>query len=794
MTKRFSVLFLLFSSFLTLYVYSESMLSINRCTSKYMTAFTPEDYRQTMQTAVIHDYPINGILYPVIGFPSMLTGDFFSLTVIFRLEHDISFSAYEVEYVKIFRTDENGKDEFLILHPAYSDFDRYSYEQYVDKIGPDTWLLRIFVPYRLPEAGYDIALKIRGGEEMISRNAVFFPRYEYEDPTKFIVFSNLQRAGNDLNEDLNFNSGEYPRQNGDPQKGIVDAAFSQFNAGSSHFAVMLGDAVDGIDFQNEYSGFYDLALNLEIPMFAVPGERDLLTRFTSNDIETTTLPEFDGLEYWSKFIAPTNNAFLLGRRYLLLDTNEGSAQKRASEETSGFELKPETLEWLENDSNYEYAAVFGHFTPTGETHSSETGKELLKILADKNYPPVYFSGHDRQDAVSVFDHGSELVENSGIFTDKKMEFISTTPLSGSGNGYLGFRKVEVVSVKNSNAEFLYNDVSYNYTCGRYENCQPDDPEKRGMQSVPAGNMWVKYSWESGSDEKESLFSGGDGSSESVTAEIVNWLPTDEEVTLRFIMPAAKYGYKLDNANFTFADAVASSDLSTVFLTVKGKIPAGSTLDDFYNKNFTKFTDYVTISPSNAREIPTPLVDFPEKIDVAEMMVHNVWVRNAFKFSSLIWQVQIQYMNSDPQIFDFAGGEEIELDDIVQKTFSHNYYLRYTTPDGISGKLGFTIEIEANYDNGCCDWDDDEYDQGTDTGHYSDEDDQGTDADHYSDEDDQGTDADHYSDEDDQGTDADHYSDEDNTSDTDSADSASDSEEKGGSSQKKSGSGCSTMVL
>ena len=768
MTKRFSVLFLLFSSFLTLYVYSESMLSINRCTSKYMTAFTPEDYRQTMQTAVIHDYPINGILYPVIGFPSMLTGDFFSLTVIFRLEHDISFSAYEVEYVKIFRTDENGKDEFLILHPAYSDFDRYSYEQYVDKIGPDTWLLRIFVPYRLPEAGYDIALKIRGGEEMISRNAVFFPRYEYEDPTKFIVFSNLQRAGNDLNEDLNFNSGEYPRQNGDPQKGIVDAAFSQFNAGSSHFAVMLGDAVDGIDFQNEYSGFYDLALNLEIPMFAVPGERDLLTRFTSNDIETTTLPEFDGLEYWSKFIAPTNNAFLLGRRYLLLDTNEGSAQKRASEETSGFELKPETLEWLENDSNYEYAAVFGHFTPTGETHSSETGKELLKILADKNYPPVYFSGHDRQDAVSVFDHGSELVENSGIFTDKKMEFISTTPLSGSGNGYLGFRKVEVVSVKNSNAEFLYNDVSYNYTCGRYENCQPDDPEKRGMQSVPAGNMWVKYSWESGSDEKESLFSGGDGSSESVTAEIVNWLPTDEEVTLRFIMPAAKYGYKLDNANFTFADAVASSDLSTVFLTVKGKIPAGSTLDDFYNKNFTKFTDYVTISPSNAREIPTPLVDFPEKIDVAEMMVHNVWVRNAFKFSSLIWQVQIQYMNSDPQIFDFAGGEEIELDDIVQKTFSHNYYLRYTTPDGISGKLGFTIEIEANYDNGCCDWDDDEYDQGTDTGHYSDEDDQGTDADHYSDED--------------------------NTSDTDSADSASDSEEKGGSSQKKSGSGCSTMVL
>ena len=234
---------------------------------------------------------------------------------------------------------------------------------------------------------------------------------------------------------------------------------------------------------------------------------------------------------------------------------------------------------------------------------------------------------------------------------------------------------------------------------------------------------------------------------------MNWLPTDEEVTLRFIMPAAKYGYKLDNANFTFADAVASSDLSTVFLTVKGKIPAGSALDDFYNKNFTKFTDYVTISPSNAREIPTPLVDFPEKIDVAEMMVHNVWVRNAFKFSSLIWQVQIQYMNSDPQIFDFAGGEEIELDDIVQKTFSSNYHLRYTTPDGISGKLEFTTKIEENYDNGCCDdWYDDDDDHGSDTGSG----DYGTDS--------------------------------------GSSDSGSDSGEESASPQKKSSSGCLMLVL
>ena len=580
---------------------------------------------------------------------------------------------------------------------------------------------------------------------MISRNAVFFPKYENKDPTKFIVFSNPRTAGNDSSEDLNFNSGEYPRQNGDPQKGIVNAAFSQFNAGSSHFAVMLGDAVDGIDFQNEYSDFYDLALNLEIPMFATPGERDLLTRFASNDIETTTLPEFDGLEYWSKFIGPTNNVFIFrGRMYLLLNTDDETPQERVNQEDNkGCLISEKTLEWLENYPGYDFAAVFGHSIPVGEMPSSDTSAKLLEILSGKN--TLCFSGQNCEDSVVSFDEYEEIVPNSGITAPKKTEFVYTTAMSGEGNGYPGFRKVETANDSDLTP-------SYNYTCGRYENCQPDNPEKRGMQSVPAGNMWVEYSWESGSGEKESLFRGGDGSSESVTAEIVNWLPTDEEVTLRFIMPAAKYGYKLDNANFTFADAVASSDLSTVFLTIKGKIPAGSALNDFYNKNFTKFTDYVTISPSNAREIPTPLVDFPEKIDVAEMMVHNVWVRNAFEFSSLIWQVKTQYMNSDPKIFDFAGGEEIDLDDIVQKTFSHNYYLRYTTPDGISGRLGFTIEIEENYDNGCCDWDDDEYE-----------------------------------------TDSDHNSDEDG-SDTDSVDSGLYYGDDSGPSQKKSGSGCSMQVL
>ena len=106
------------------------MQSMNRSSQKYGEQFTLEDYQQTMQTAGISDYPINGILYPVIGFPSM--ADYLSLTVIFRLEHDVHFSVYEVEYVKIFRSDENGRHEFLTLHPAYTHYENFY--QYVDRI------------------------------------------------------------------------------------------------------------------------------------------------------------------------------------------------------------------------------------------------------------------------------------------------------------------------------------------------------------------------------------------------------------------------------------------------------------------------------------------------------------------------------------------------------------------------------------------------------------------------------------------------------------------------------------
>ena len=182
------------------------------------------------------------------------------------------------------------------------------------------------------------------------------------------------------------------------------------------------------------------------------------------------------------------------------------------------------------------------------------------------------------------------------------------------------------------------------------------------------------------------------------------------------------------------------------------------MDDFYNRNFTKFTDYVTISQNVTGGVAVlPNVDFPKKIELTDYGVEGAYayVRNYPDYSSLVWQVEVQYMGSDPVIFDFAGGGSVDLEDIVYSTYSRNYYLRYTTPNGIAGRLKFTTKIEENYD--CCADIDEDY---TDTG----SEESGTDSDSADSQD----------------------------ADNDSCDSA-DSDENSDSAKKKS-SGCSALVL
>ena len=722
----------------------ESMASINRF-PQISDIF--EDYLIQTQTKTILDPKINGILYPVIGFPAMVTPDEPCFSVIYKAENLLWTEKTEV---KIVRIDENGITEYLTLHPYMQQ------HNYLRTYPGDIAHIKLCTNIILPEAKYDIIVKPFVGDqpEMISRNAVFFPHYKKSDPTKFLIVADPQIEDllSKKTNDMNFNPENYPFYaensllNYDQQFGIIKATFSQLNSADTNFSVMLGDIAYGRDYQQEYSDFYDMMLKLEIPMFSIPGNHDGYAHFTKVNDLTTPL-EWDGLEYWAKFLGPMNNAFnFRNKTYLLLNAYDGTAQRRASSQIGigdtgaspvanwGGYLAEKTLNWAKTVLEHnDVAAVFGHMMPLGqdgtgvyhenrafskiygivsvideqewnidssswdsdptdgifnETQTFNNGVSFTSFLAKKAKPPIYFSGHTHHDKVFTFEKGAELIPDTGIIAPEKMEFIMTTTMATSGSGdFWGFRRVEMSD----------DEVSYNYTCGRYENCGLDK-SIHGMQSVPAGNLWVNYSWQHGSENKESIFAGGDGTAVKVTAEIVNYLPTEEDVTLRFIMPKSEYGYKLDNENFKIVDAAASAEQSKVIIIAKGKIAAGSELDAFYNKNFTKFTDSVTISPITEGKVHVPEIEYTQ--NASDIIPASGKVLNSDEFSSLIWRVKAP---EDQTVTDFASGESFTFlpNTITYGTWDWDFYLRYTTLTGASGIVSFTVIFDFPEEEECC---------------------------------------------------------------------------------------------
>ena len=84
----------------------ESMASINRFPQN--SDFF-EDYQIQTQTKAILDPAINGILYPVIGFPAMVTPDEPCFSVIFRHDHFSPNLYYSVKVKLVRRKKKRGK-------------------------------------------------------------------------------------------------------------------------------------------------------------------------------------------------------------------------------------------------------------------------------------------------------------------------------------------------------------------------------------------------------------------------------------------------------------------------------------------------------------------------------------------------------------------------------------------------------------------------------------------------------------------------------------------------------------
>lgn len=254
-----------------------------------------------------------------------------------------------------------------------------------------------------------------------------------------------------------------------------------------------------------------------------------------------------------------------------------------------------------------------------------------------------------------------------------MEFIMTTTGATSGSLYWGVRKVDVDTDGN---------LDYNYYCERGMSCRPTyEDERQGFQSIPAGNIWATYSWIEGETENSSIFVGGNGFTDTVSTEIMNYLPSNEQITLRFILPLLEKGYKLDNKNFSITDGAAAKDLSGILLTVEGSIPAGTTYEQFLAKDFTRKSEFVTISPS-VEEVVLPEITFPASIFENEPLTAEV--TNSEDFISLIWI-------RNKKEFAEGGSFSILFDD-YQST--ETVFLVYITKNGSAGRTQFETTVNV----------------------------------------------------------------------------------------------------
>jgi len=648
-----------------LFVAEESFVSVEGY--PHAVALFP-NYIQFHQALAVKNGRVGKVLYPAPGSPAIITRDMQWLSVFAVTGSDT------VDRIDIGKQGGDAFVPFLILFsrselPVGNGVTRFAFE----------------VPYSLPHGVYDLRVTI-GGETVFVSNAVGFIT---ERRIAFTVWADpqIEDLQSKSNINLNWNNHSYPGFSDSlldysRQQGIIAIAMSQMNAMDTDFIACLGDIVFGINHQREYEDIVQFLDKAEIPFFGVPGNHDGYAKFVNEDDLTSPL-ERDGLNYWRAFIGPTYHSFhLYGKTFLMLNTYDGTAERRASgnpigigdnaaapvSNYGGFLSDRQTAWIVDSLATSEVFGLFSHHLPLGivektyeytamekypknkiigalwgeewnyegvtydsdptdtifgETNRYNTGTRLVAALAaTSSKPPLYFSGHAHRDRLFHYETGEEVIPGTMIFAPAPMDFIQTNTAASSGETYWGIRRV-------------YHDLdtgvtSIGYLCADDTDCNPDrEGEKAGFPSIPLGNFWVRYT----TGSVESLYIGGDGISEAVQAEVVNFLPTEEVYRLRFMMPARELGFRFDTAETVIDDAMLSADRKTIILTAKGTVAAGSPREGFLQRQFTKSVVTVLLGP-DAVAAPDPEIEYKEWIPWNEPLKFTV--KNADDYFHLIW--------------------------------------------------------------------------------------------------------------------------------------------------------------
>jgi 3',5'-cyclic AMP phosphodiesterase CpdA len=260
----------------------------------------------------------------------------------------------------------------------------------------------------------------------------------------------------------------------EPNLDIAEDCFKKIKELNPEFILILGDIVNGKNYEIEYSAFFEFIKKLEIPTFIIPGNHDLARILVR---EKKELKQQDGKEYWKKYFGNDYFTFEYGDFYFIgLNSYDWEDEKRIILESRGA-IRKEQIKFLEDKlkeakRKKKKIIVFAHHPVhtdnKAENDFSEIGKEEVMELLLKYKVLAFFFGHTHWDSLDVI--GDIL-------------FVGTTTFSGTpfNNSYQGFRIIEVKNGKITKIDFKSTKfIPYNQLKGEWN----PTPYQEPIWSIP----------------------------------------------------------------------------------------------------------------------------------------------------------------------------------------------------------------------------------------------------------------------------------------------------------------------
>lgn len=504
------------------------------------------DYSDDARLVQDDPYPdprVNAIIYPVLGFPSLVPPGG-SIDVLVAFADGGATRDWRARLVSA----QDPLPHSLDLVLASSSFDAVS----------DTYTLTVEVPAEAPRDTYDLVVEaptLPGGSDL-QRNAVKVIEAGRRD---FLV---VHIADSQIQDHRALVGPD-----------VLARYFEEIRLLNPDVVLFSGDLNYGRDYVTEYPFNYRLFRDTGIAMFLSPGNHDGAATVMPVGPSPADDPpgrlQRDGLFYWRQYFGPTHFSFrYAGFRFICLNSFDGSAKRRNGVSVVvanfGGHIDPAQLNWFEAESRAATAAgeqviPFCHHDPRGPISPNSdaypiprpaslgqqwndlfSSVEVQRIVAETN-TPVVLLGHIHRD-----DFDEEVV-HPGTPDQRTVRWIRTTTMAVGSQSRLGYRIIDVQG--NRMTRFNYAGLS--------------------QQSVPLGF----------GTNLSAVFSGpNDGTGERLTATVGNRLLREVTLSLELCVQSQPRGLKVTVAPGLTAvlREVAETDTGAFKAFVEVTIPPAST--------------------------------------------------------------------------------------------------------------------------------------------------------------------------------------------------------------------------